>query len=454
MELEIACRTTLVVKQDALPLTTAQMLLLSGNKNEAFSILNSFKCDPVAKETFKDVVFNVGENVSTLFTVRGEPYRYFIAMYNHTWLNERIVEISFALKFLQRNSGKCLEIGNVLHHYFSCNHTVVDRYEKYPGIISEDILAYNPGERFKTIIAISTLEHIGHDKMRDDTKVLRVYDHIVRDLLADDGAFLFTVPVGFNPVIDNYIDTGVLRPDDHICLKRVSEENDWIEVQWKDIRSCKYMEPFHCANGMYFGIVYGQKHPVKQLSKPPVPKTSELLIAQNTTPSVPGPSKGRIESNTWLRRVAKGITGDVLSIGSRDDRDGEGSFYRHYFQLALSYTTSDICGAVDLNLDIRNKTTVPDGRFNCIFCSGVLEHVDDFHAGLAEITRMLKAGGTLLLGLPFRQAIHDAPTDFWRFTRYAIEYLLKKEYTILEIKEIDCSVNDFPAAYWVQAIKK
>lgn len=180
---------------------------------------------------------------------------------------------------------------------------------------------------------------------------------------------------------------------------------------------------------------------------------NHLSIIQPGPRNAPGPSRGRVESNRWLSSAAAGVTGDVLSIGSRDDADGEGGFYRAYFTSAASYTTSDVAGVTDLHLDVRNMSGIATGRYGGIFCSGVLEHVDDFHAALSEITRILVPGGTLLLGLPFRQAIHDEPLDFWRFTRFAIELLLKDRYNVHEIREIDVEVKNFPMAYWVKAVK-
>jgi len=167
------------------------------------------------------------------------------------------------------------------------------------------------------------------------------------------------------------------------------------------------------------------------------------------------PRRSRVESNGWLRANAAAVRGAVLSIGSRDDAEGEGGSYRGYFSSASSYTTSDIFGGADLALDVRDMATIADDRYDGIFCSGVLEHVDDFHRALAEITRILTPAGTLLLGVPFRQAIHDAPGDFWRFTRHAIDYLLRDRYDVLEIREIDKDPGaDFPAAYWVKAVKR
>ena len=71
-----------------------------------------------------------------------------------------------------------------------------------------------------------------------------------------------------------------------------------------------------------------------------------------------------------------------------------------------------------------------DEAFDCIYCSGVLEHVDDPFAGIKEMTRVLKPDGVLLLGVPFRQAIHMAPQDFWRFTEFGIRHLLRDAFEI------------------------
>jgi SAM-dependent methyltransferase len=165
-------------------------------------------------------------------------------------------------------------------------------------------------------------------------------------------------------------------------------------------------------------------------------------------------SKSRMESNQWLKKVAKNIKGDVLSIGAMQDIDCEGDVYRHYFKKADSYITSDIEGNVEMLLDVRDMSIIPDRRYNCVFCAGVLEHVDDFMAGMREITRILTPGGILLLGVPFRQAIHSFPYDYWRFTRFGLEYMLRDKYVILEIKELDDKEENFPATYWVRAIKK
>lgn len=442
-------------------LLSAQVLLLFGKKREAFAQLDEIDADPAARLLYTDLVLGTGDTMSNCFTVGGDKFSYFIAIYNHTWRNERIVEIPYAKEFLNRNRGtSILEIGNVMGHYFTGSHAIVDKYEPCEGVINSDILAYAPGIKYDTILSLSTLEHIGKDKVKDDRKVLRVYDRIVNELLSDTGVFMFSIPIGFNQVFDSYIDGGEIKPDASVCLKRISGDNDWVEVGWNSAKTCRYMDPYHCANGLYFGFAYGKNHHSRKKTADeamaPVITTQQQATAANVPAAIkaPGPSRGRVESNRWLRNAAAPVRGAVLSIGSRDDSDGGGGTYRAYFTSAASYTTSDVAGPVDLRLDVRNMARVADARYDGIFCSGVLEHVDDFHAALAEITRILAPGGTLLLGLPFRQAIHDAPLDFWRFTRFAVDYLLKDRYVVHEIREIDTEADNFPVAYWVKAVKK
>jgi SAM-dependent methyltransferase len=186
------------------------------------------------------------------------------------------------------------------------------------------------------------------------------------------------------------------------------------------------------------------------------PATQTLLRAIYRVLPGKRPSRERRLSNAWLRRNVGDIEGRVLSIGSQHDADREGGRYRDYFGRAKSYATSEVTAetGADLVLDVRRMPEVADESYDCIFCSGVLEHVDDYPAALSEMTRVLRRGGILLLGVPFRQAIHNAPLDFWRFTEGAIRFLLKDRYEILMLDPIETSVPNFPASYWVKARRR
>jgi ubiquinone/menaquinone biosynthesis C-methylase UbiE len=67
----------------------------------------------------------------------------------------------------------------------------------------------------------------------------------------------------------------------------------------------------------------------------------------------------------------------------------------------------------------------PDGAFDAVLCTEVLEHVPDPRAALDEFARLLRDGGTLLLTAPFAALTHFAPYFFSTgFSRYWYEHHL------------------------------
>lgn len=56
----------------------------------------------------------------------------------------------------------------------------------------------------------------------------------------------------------------------------------------------------------------------------------------------------------------------------------------------------------DLGADATNLSIFADGSFDCAFSSHTLEHLEDYHAALAEWWRLVKVGGYLVLYLPHR----------------------------------------------------
>ncbi len=65
-----------------------------------------------------------------------------------------------------------------------------------------------------------------------------------------------------------------------------------------------------------------------------------------------------------------------------------------------------------------------DETFDVILCAEVLEHMHTPARALAEMRRVLKIDGKLLLTTPFAYPIHYAPTDYYRFTRFGLMHLL------------------------------
>ncbi len=174
-----------------------------------------------------------------------------------TWRNERAVEISVAKDFLGRYSGEeTLEVGNVSSHYFRIRHTVVDKYERKDNIVT-DILEFQPKKRYRLIISISTLEHVGFDEQdQDPEKPLKAIRHLIENCLEPAGVFLATFPIGYNPSLDAALFNGQLPFQTIHYLKRVSKWNRWISASRNDVRNTQYGSPFIFGNAVAVCLIY------------------------------------------------------------------------------------------------------------------------------------------------------------------------------------------------------
>jgi len=66
-----------------------------------------------------------------------------------------------------------------------------------------------------------------------------------------------------------------------------------------------------------------------------------------------------------------------------------------------------------------------DGSVDCIFATGLLEHVEDHRQVLSEISRVLRPGGLAHVELPFLQQYHEDPIDCRRLTVDGLEREMK-----------------------------
>jgi SAM-dependent methyltransferase len=73
-------------------------------------------------------------------------------------------------------------------------------------------------------------------------------------------------------------------------------------------------------------------------------------------------------------------------------------------------------------------------QFDTIVMAEILEHIHSPHLALENVHRILKNGGRLILTTPFIFPIHEAPYDYYRYTRYGLAYLLR-HFRDVSIKE-------------------
>ncbi len=193
---------------------------------------------------------------SNCFVFKGESYPYLYSYNNFTFLNERAVEVPIIRKILNQNAGrKILEVGNVLSQYYPVEHDVLDKYERVKGVINQDVVDFDPGQKYDLIVRISTLEHVGWDEQpKDPEKVLRAINKL-RELLDEQGEMIVTIPLGYNPRIDDLIRKGDIQFTELRCLKKISGKNRWIETKWERVERSTYNNHYPRAEGIVIGKI-------------------------------------------------------------------------------------------------------------------------------------------------------------------------------------------------------
>lgn len=97
----------------------------------------------------------------------------------------------------------------------------------------------------------------------------------------------------------------------------------------------------------------------------------------------------------------------------------------NYFGLDLPFSPLVVNQSVDIFADatlLPLKANVAD----TVVCFEVLDDIPEPSSLFSEINRILKPDGMLFLSVPQMWNIHNAPYDFYRYTRYGLTYQAKK----------------------------
>lgn len=161
---------------------------------------------------------------------------------------------------------KVLEVGNVLSHYFHCEYTINDKYEKGDSVLNYDITDYSSNEKYDLIVTISTLEHVGWDEYsrygdnatikHNDQKLLLKAIKNIKQMLNPNGTIIATMPLGFNNYLDSLIESQESGFSEVYFLRRISKDNKWRQVSYPEVKGTKYSNPYPCANSVVIGIYH------------------------------------------------------------------------------------------------------------------------------------------------------------------------------------------------------
>lgn len=146
-----------------------------------------------------------------------------------------------------------------------------------------------------------------------------------------------------------------------------------------------------------------------------------LIHWMQTTPGLhdfPAPDYHRVQLEHWVWSHREALGTDILDVGVYNPRRYLGDGYITFGELETS-TTEDAKGDL-LSLPFH------EAAFDGVILTEVLEHCVDPKAAMAEVLRVLKPGGLVLVTSPFLWPDHRTEDykDYWRFTEQAWELLL------------------------------
>ena len=146
----------------------------------------------------------------------------------------------------------------------------------------------------------------------------------------------------------------------------------------------------------------------------------------------------RIRRDSWVTEQAKKISpgSKVIDIGAGGCPHKEKFNHCEYFtQDFVHLSDSQIqnqegYGKIDFVSDILD-IPVPDGSYDVILCSEVIEHIPDPISAIKEMSRILKPGGVLLITAPLQSGLHQEPYHYYGgYTKYWYKKFLTENHFI------------------------
>ena len=136
-----------------------------------------------------------------------------------------------------------------------------------------------------------------------------------------------------------------------------------------------------------------------------------------------------------MRELSK--YGQILDIGGGEPFGKWLRTYKDVFSSCVFKTFDyDASTGADIVGDIH-AIPLPDSSVSAIICSSVLEHVRDPLKAMAELTRILKPGGSIFVYVPSIYPYHARPghyPDYWRFFDDTLREMFK-EYEHVQIEK-------------------
>lgn len=128
--------------------------------------------------------------------------------------------------------------------------------------------------------------------------------------------------------------------------------------------------------------------------------------------------------NEKVRGRLPDFSGLVLDLGC-GSRPFESDILLHASRyVGVDWGNSLHGSQADIISDLNKPLPIDSNHVDHIVSFEVMEHLSEPRVMLTEAFRVLRSGGQLSLSVPFQWWVHEAPWDYYRYTRYGLHYML------------------------------
>jgi SAM-dependent methyltransferase len=128
----------------------------------------------------------------------------------------------------------------------------------------------------------------------------------------------------------------------------------------------------------------------------------------------------------WLQAEAARAAAELGSYRVLDVGCGPKPYFPFFEPHAAEYVGVDVANpSAELEGTVESLP-VPDGSFELVLCTQVLEHADDPARAVSELRRVVAPGGRVLASTHGVQVYHPNPDDYWRWTHVGLERLFSE----------------------------
>lgn len=130
--------------------------------------------------------------------------------------------------------------------------------------------------------------------------------------------------------------------------------------------------------------------------------------------------------DAWLTRFSDRYNGHLYDLGC-----GEMPYKNWLLNYADSYTGVDWGNSIheikaDILANLNEPLPIKSEVADTVMSLSVMEHLREPQVFLNEAYRILKPSGSMVLQVPFMWWVHEAPYDFYRYTRFGLQYMFEK----------------------------